>query len=127
MKLIALAAAGILALGSISYVQAHGPDGHGKKHVRKMHMGANLEKITKELDLTDAQKAQVQPIVEQARPQIEAIHRDAMERTRVIVENATAQIRPLLTAEQQQKLDALKAAHEKMREAMREMHAAKSK
>jgi len=128
-KLLALSVAGAIALGGFSYVQAHeghGGGGRGHKMMRKMHMGAHLNKVVEELDLTEAQKAQVQPIIDQTKPQIQAIHRDAMEKTRAIMENTSAQIRPLLTPEQQQKLDALKAAHEKMREAMREMHEAKS-
>ena len=125
-KLLALSVAGAIALGGFTYVQAHEGHGGGHKMIRKMHMGGHLNKLTEELDLTDAQKAQVQPIIDQAKPQIQAIHREAMERTRAIMETTTAQIRPLLTAEQQQKLDAMKAAHEKMREAMKEMHEAKA-
>jgi hypothetical protein len=41
------------------------------------------------------------------------------------MENATAQIRPLLTPEQQTKFDAMKKAHEDMRKAMQEMHKAR--
>ena len=128
-KLLALSAAGAIALGGFSYVQAHEGhgDGGGHRKIRKMAMGGHLNKVVEELDLTDAQKAQVQPIIDAAKPQIQAIHREAMEKTRVIMETTTAQVRPLLTAEQQQKLDALKAAHEKMRDAMHEMHEAKSK
>lgn len=128
-KLLALSVASAIALGGFSSVQAHeghGDGGRGHKKIRKMHMGAHLNKVVAELDLTEAQKAQVQPIIDQAKPQIQAIHREAMEKTRAIMENTSAQIRPLLTPEQQQKLDALKAAHEKMAEAMREMHEAKS-
>ena len=127
-KLLALSVAGAIALGGFTYVEAHEGRGRGgHKMMRKMHMGAgHLNKLAEELELTDAQKAQVQPIIDQAKPQIQAIHREAMEKSRAVMENTTAQIRPLLTAEQQQKLDALKAAHQKMREAMREMHEAKS-
>ena len=67
----------------------------------------------------------MQPIIDQAKPQIEAIHQEAMEKTRVIMESSGAQIRPLLTPQQQQKFDAMKKAHEDMRKAMRELHEAK--
>ena len=123
-KLLALSVAGAIALGGFTYVQAHEGHGGGHKMVRKMHMGGHLKKVVEELNLTDAQKAQVQPIIDQAKPQIKAIHQEAMEKTRAVMENTSAQIRPFLTAEQQQKLDAMKAAHEKMREAMKEMHEA---
>ena len=127
-KLLALSAAGAIALGGFNFVEAkegHGDRGH--KKIRKMHMGAgHLNKLTEDLDLTEAQKAQVQPIIDQAKPQLKQIHREAMEKSRAVMENTSAQIRPLLTPEQQQKLDALKAAHEKMRDAMRELHEVKS-
>ena len=127
-KLLALSAAGAIALGGFNYAQAHeGHDGGGHKKIRKMKMmGGHLNKLTEDLDLTDAQKAQVQPIIDQAKPQMKQIHQEAMEKSRAVMENTAAQIRPLLTPEQQQKLDALKAAHGKMREAMHEMHEVKS-
>jgi len=48
-----------------------------------------------------------------------------MEKTRAVMENAGAQIRPLLTPQQQAKFDALKKAHEDMMNAMKEMHSAR--
>jgi Spy/CpxP family protein refolding chaperone len=100
-----------------------GERGHGGHH--KMRMGMGVEHLTKELDLTETQKAQVQPIVDQAKPQLRQIHQEAMEKSRAVMETAAAQIRPLLTAEQQTKFDAMRAAHQKMREAKRELHEAK--
>ena len=128
-KLIALSIAGALALGTGAALQAHpqGADGKGHRmHKMKMMHGFGLKRMTKELDLTPQQEAQVAPIIEQAKPQIRAIHEEAMQKTRAVMDASVAQIRPILTAEQRQKLDKLQAAHEKMREAMREMHAAKA-
>lgn len=88
-------------------------------------MGNALEHLTKELDLTPDQQAKVTPIVDQAKPQIQAIHQEAMEKTRAVMENAGAQIRPLLTPQQQAKFDAMKKAHEDMMNAMKEMHSAR--
>jgi len=124
-KPIALTIAGVLALGSGAALQAknHGHEG-GKRH-GKMGKFA-LEHVTKELDLTPQQQAQVAPIIDQAKPQIRAIHQEAMQKTHTVMQASVAQIRPLLTPEQQQKLDRLQQAHEKMREAMRELHDAKS-
>ena len=128
-KLIALSIAGTLALGTGAALQAH-PDGDGKghgMHKRKMMMhGFGLKHVTKELDLTPQQEAQVKPVLDAAQPQIRAIHQEAMQKSRAIIDASIAQIRPVLTPEQQQKLDKLQAAHEKMREAMREMHEAKA-
>ena len=88
-------------------------------------MGNPLEHLTKDLDLTPDQQAKVTPIVDQAKPQIRAIHQEAMEKMHAVMENAGAQIRPLLTPEQQTKFDAMKKAHEDMRKAMQDMHQAR--
>ena len=122
-------AAGALSLGGLVYLQAKEPGEHGPKHEHHgpmMHkMGNPLEHLSKDLDLTDDQKTKVQPIIDQAKPQIEAIHKEAMEKMRAILDSTGAQIRPLLTPQQQQKFDAMKKAHEDMHKAMQEMHEAK--
>ena len=91
-----------------------------------MMMGNPLEHLTKELNLTADQQTKVAPIVDAAKPQIRAIHEETMQKMRTILENAGAQIRPLLTPEQQTKFDALKKAHQDMMNAMKEMHEASS-
>lgn len=88
-------------------------------------MGNPLEHLTKELDLTPDQQAKVAPIVDQAKPQVQAIHQEAMQKMRAVMENCGAQIRPLLTPQQQAKFDAIKKAHEDMLNAMQEMHQAR--
>jgi Spy/CpxP family protein refolding chaperone len=100
-----------------------GPHGGGRQGGRGQH----LERLTETLDLTPEQKAKIQPIIEQARPQIRAIHQEAMQKTQAVMENAMAQMRPLLTPEQQKKADELKTAHQNLRKAMKEMHEAKAK
>ena len=90
-------------------------------------MGNPLEHLSEKLDLTADQKAKVQPIIDQAKPQIEAIHQEAMEKMRTIMESTGAQIRPLLTPQQQEKFDAMKKAHQDMHKAMQEMHEAEKK
>jgi Spy/CpxP family protein refolding chaperone len=131
-QLITLALASGLAFGTVASINAQGNDGGGDWHGHggrgghgKFGGGNPMEHLTKQLDLTPDQQAKVQPIVEAAKPQIQAIHQDAMQKTKAVMDNTMAQIRPLLTAEQQQKLDATKAAHEKMREARQEMRAAR--
>jgi len=129
-KLITLTSALALSLGGLVYLQAKEPGEHGPhhdKHGPKPHhmMGNPLEHLSKDLDLTDDQKAKVQPIVDQMKPQMAAIHKEAMEKMHALLESAGAQIRPLLTPAQQQKFDAMKKAHEDMRKAMEEMDAAK--
>lgn len=123
-KLIAVTIASALTLGSLG-VYAH-EGGEGPGHRKMFGRGRALEHLTRDLDLTPQQQAQVQPIIDQAKPQIRAIHEEAMQKTRAVMENSAAQIRPLLTAEQQQKFDAIKKAHEEMRDARRQLHEAKS-
>jgi Spy/CpxP family protein refolding chaperone len=132
-KLITLMAACGLALGGLTYLRANEPaaqaadpkheHGPGPRH----HMENPLEHLSDSLNLTPEQKAKVQPIIDQAKPQIAAIHQEAMEKMRAIMENAGAQIRPLLTPQQQEKFDAMKKAHEDMHKAMQEMHDAEKK
>jgi Spy/CpxP family protein refolding chaperone len=86
-----------------------------------------LEEMTDSLSLTPDQKAKVQPIIDQAKPQLKAIHEEAMTKAKSVVDTSMAQIRPVLTPEQQTKLDAQVKAHEDMMNAMKEMHDARSK
>ena len=60
------------------------------------------------MNLTPEQKAKVQPIIDQATPQIKEIRREAMQKTKTVMDNAMAQIRPMLTPEQQKKLEEAK-------------------
>lgn len=124
--LIALSVSGALALGTLgAFAQA--PEhalhhGHGMGHGK---MGDPMEHLTKDLDLTADQQAKVQPIIDQAKPQFQAIHHEAMEKARALMESTGAQIRPLLTPEQQAKFDAMKKAHEDMIAAAKEMKEAR--
>jgi Spy/CpxP family protein refolding chaperone len=116
-----------LALASLVYLQAKEPGEHGPKPEHgpgphHMMMGNPFDHFTKDLNLTDDQKTKVQPIIDQTKPQMAAIHKEAMEKMHALLESAGAQIRPLLTPEQQVKFDAMKKAHDDMRKAMEEMH-----
>jgi Spy/CpxP family protein refolding chaperone len=119
-NLLTLAAVGAIALGGFAIAQAQGgPDGrHGH--------GFALEHLTKTLNLTSDQQTKVKPIIDQARPQIIAIHKDAMQKTHAVLDNSMSQIRPLLNPDQQKKFDALQKAHQDMRAAQQELHAAMS-
>jgi Spy/CpxP family protein refolding chaperone len=119
-----------LAAASLVYLQAKEPGDQGPKHEHgpgpgPQHMMENpFEHLSKDLNLTDEQKTKVQPIIDQTKPQMAAIHKEAMEKMHALLENAVNQIRPLLTPEQQQKFDAMKKAHEDMRKAHEEMEQA---
>ena len=101
-KLITLILAGTLSLGSFAFAQDQNEEGAGRHGGRKHN---SIERITESLNLTPEQKTKVQPILDQARPQIEDIRREALQKTKAVMDNVKAQIRPMLTPEQQQKLD----------------------
>jgi len=115
-NLLTLAAVGAIALGGFAIAQAQG--GPGRCHAQ----GFSLEHLTKTLSLTSDQQSKVQPILDQAKPQIVAIHKDAMQKTQAIMASTMSQIRPLLTPEQQTKFDALQKAHQDMRATQQELH-----
>ena len=124
-NLLTLMAAG--AILSSGFALAQGDDkgdcvgaragwhGHGSH-------GNPLDRISETLNLTPEQKAKVQPIVDQAKPQMIAIHQDAMQKAKAVMDNTVSQVRPLLTADQQKKLDAVQKAHQDLHNAMRELH-----
>jgi len=118
-NLFAIAAAGAIALGGFAVAQPEdGPGGKGGWH----RHGNPLEHMTETLKLTPDQQAKVQPILDQSKPQIVAIHQEAMEKTKAVMDKTMSQIRPLLTPEQQQKLDTMRKPHEDMRNARKELH-----
>ena len=74
------------------------------------------------MDLTSDQQTKVQPILDQAKPQIAAIHQEAMQKMKGVMDSTLSQIRPLLTPDQQKKLDAVQKAHQDMMNAHKELH-----
>jgi Spy/CpxP family protein refolding chaperone len=97
-NLLTLATACLIVLGGFFVVQAQNPRAGGGK-------GRGLEQLTDGLNLTPEQQAKVQPLIDQAKPQISEIHREAMQKIKAVVTSTASQIRPLLTPEQQKKLD----------------------
>ena len=122
-NLLTLSAIGAIAVGGFAVAAAQGGPG-GAGHGGWHGQGFALNHLTKSLNLTADQQAKVQPLLDQARPQIIAIHKDAMEKTHAIIDKTMTQIRPLLTADQQKKFDDLQKARQDMRNAMQEMHSA---
>ena len=116
-NLLAVAAAGAIALGGFIVVQAQpGPGGAGHGHA------FGLKGITDKLNLTADQQTKVQPILDAAKPQIVAIHQEAMQKMQTVMSSTMSQIRPLLNADQQTKLDAIQKAHQDMVNARKELH-----
>jgi Spy/CpxP family protein refolding chaperone len=114
-NLLTVVAAGAIALGGLIALQAQaGPGGHGHAF--------GLQGITKQLNLTSDQQTKVQPILDQAKPQIAAIHQEAMQKMKTVMDSSLSQIRPLLNPDQQKKLDDIQKAHQDMMNAHKELH-----
>jgi Spy/CpxP family protein refolding chaperone len=101
--LLTLTGAAMLALGQLASAQT-ACDGEAWHHHGPPNMTAMLNHV---LNLTDAQKTQVQTLVTAVQPQLDAIHQQARAAAEPIIKQLHTQIRPLLTADQQKKLDAL--------------------
>ena len=118
-NVLTLVAAGAIALGGFVVVQAQpGPGGGGRGHGH----GFGLQGITEKLNLTSDQQTKVQPIIDGAKPQIAAIHQEAMQKMKTVMDSTVSQIRPLLTPDQQKKLDDIQKAHQDMMNAHKELH-----
>jgi protein CpxP len=124
-NLLTFATASAIALGGFAWVNAQdGGGGFGGNHAGWRGHQFAMQHLTKSLNLTPDQQAKVQPLLDQARPQIIAIHKDAMQKTQAILDKTMSQVRPILTADQQAKFDALQKARQDMHNAMQELHSA---
>ncbi len=104
-NVLTLVAAGAIALGGFVVVQAQpDPGGGGRWHGHS------------------DQQTKVQPIIDGAKPQIAAIHQEAMQKMKTVMDSTISQIRPLLTPDQQKKLDDIQKAHQDMMNAHKELH-----
>ena len=81
-----------------------------------------FEGLTDKLNLTADQQTKVQPILDATKPQIAAIHQEAMQKMNTVMDSTLSQIRPMLNADQQTKLDAIQKAHQDMMNAKKELH-----
>jgi len=117
-KLLAVMAAGAIGLGGFIITQAQAGSGCGHGHE------FGLRELTGQLNLTADQQTKVQPILDATKPQIDAIHQEAMQKMKTVMDGASSQIRPLLTADQQTKFDAIQKAHQDMMNAAKELHQA---
>jgi len=118
-NVLAVIAAGAIALGGFAIVQAQpGQRGAGCGHGHAF----GLQHLTDKLNLTSDQQTKVQPIIDQAKPQIAAIHQETMQKMKAVMDSTLSQIRPLLNADQQKQLDAIQKAHQDMMNARKELH-----
>ena len=120
-NILTLVTAGAIALGGFVVVYAQpGPGGAGCAHGHAFGLGH----LTEKLNLTSDQQTKVQPILDAAKPQIAAIHQEAMQKMKTVMDSTVSQIRPVLDADQQKKLDDIQKAHQDMMNAHKELHSA---
>ncbi len=120
-NLLTLVAASAIVFGGFLLVQAQpGPGGPGCPGWHGQGFG--LQHLTENLNLTSDQQTKVQPILDAAKPQIAAIHQEAMQKVKAVIDSTTSQIRPLLTPEQQKKFEAIQKAHQDMMNAHKELN-----
>jgi protein CpxP len=128
-RLITLSAACVALFATVTIGQAQDPAAKNNDRPNRWHhkRGNPVEHLTKALDLTPDQQAKIQPIFDQAKPQLKAARQEAKQKVQAIRENIQSQVRGILTPAQQQKFDAMKKAREDMRIAREEMHDALKK
>lgn len=107
-------ASGVLMVG-LAAASAVGAAGHKAAAgvVRGQHKSAGFAAFVKSLNLTKDQRVQIKPILKAARAEVKAVRANttlsATERrkqVRAIVKTTMGQIRPILNADQQAKVDA---------------------
>jgi Spy/CpxP family protein refolding chaperone len=123
-NLLTLSAASAIALGGFALVNAQDGTGAPAGHHGFRGHQFGMEQLTKSLNLTADQQTRIQPLLDQAKPQIIAIHKDAMQKTQAIMDKTMSQIRPMLAADQQSKFDAIQKAKQDLHNAMQELHSA---
>jgi len=72
------------------------------------------EHLRRALGLTAEQETKIVPIVDATSSKLETIRVETAERVRTVMEESKKEIAPLLTPEQQKKLDKLDSEHRKM-------------
>lgn len=105
----------VLAVSTAVYAQM-GPEqsggqmGHGPG--QPMTADQRLQRMTKQLNLSDAQQQQIKPILENEAQQMQALREDSslsqpdrMSRMQQIRQGTSNQIKPILNADQQQKYE----------------------
>jgi Spy/CpxP family protein refolding chaperone len=72
------------------------------------------EHLRRELGLTAEQEKKIAPIIDATSAKLETIRVETAERVRTVMEESKKEVAPLLTPEQQTKLEKLETEHRKM-------------
>lgn len=115
--------AAMLLLGTYGFAQKSQGKSGGKSGGHKQsssRVDADLASLTQQLSLTDDQQAKIKPILEEQSKKLKGLKTDSslpqadMKAKRSEIRRATVeQIRPILTADQQKKLDQMPKSHGK--------------
>ena len=110
-RAIPLAIVGLLVLGQASLAGQYEGPGRDRDGRRAMQPGQRLERLSKELKLTDEQKAQLKPILEDEQKQFEALRNDdtlsreeRWSKMQEIRQSSHERMNSVLTSDQQAKL-----------------------
>ncbi len=112
----------LMALVSGMLVAAPGWAGDKGKHYGH-DPEKKLQKLTKKLELTEAQQAKIKPILEKKHHQLQELHKQKKE----IKKNARAQLEAELTPVQVEKLNELRDKHKQCKEGGKGKHGKKHK
>lgn len=123
-RFLACAASGVLILGmafcpALAAAQDDmppgGPPPGGQNGPPRMTAADELKRLDKQLKLTDEQKKEITPILEDRLKKMESLHSDeslsreeGMTKMKAIFEESNGKIRALLTEDQQKKFDKMK-------------------
>jgi Spy/CpxP family protein refolding chaperone len=127
-KVVHLALSGILAFGATSAIVAQTNDAQPQQwhwgHHGRMNPDAQLQHLTKALDLSPDQQSQIKPVLEARQQQIEALFQDQSlsredrhSKAQAIRTDTHAKIEAVLNDQQKQKFEAMQA---RMQERMQE-------
>jgi Spy/CpxP family protein refolding chaperone len=115
-----LAAAFLLVFGAGALTGAFFGFHHLRHHVmlgppHSGEVGDRMrEHLKRSLGLTPEQEKKVAPIVEATSAKLEAIRVETADRVHIVMEESKKEVAPLLTPEQQKKLDKLESEHRRM-------------
>ena len=127
-KFAALALSGFLAFGATSAIYAQTTDGQQQGHWGgghgRMNPDAQLQHLTRALDLSADQQNQIKPILEDRQQKVQALFQDQSlsredrhSKVQAIRSDSTAKIEAVLNDQQKQKFEAMQ---QRMEERMQE-------
>ena len=113
---------GAIAFCGIAIVLAHKSAAGSSS--QSHHHGFAIEQLPRALNMSSDQQTKIQPIIDQVQPEIIAIRKQAKERIHRAIDRSVSQIRPLLTADQQARLDKVEKARQDLLTAVEKLRVA---